>query len=235
MTLSKNAVRVLIFAVIAIVVFNVVSFAAPFTKAGVFWVSYGFGMAAILMQLIVMKLAFDGTENVRSKFYGFPIARIGLIYGFCQIVLSVAAMAIGQFIPTWIPVVVFVLILAAAAAGMISADAVRDEVQHQDEKIIKDVSRMRDLQSKMNVLISQSDVSDELGSELEKLAENIKYSDPVSGRATEQIEDELNFNIEELQKAIVDGDEKSSLAICKKTNGVLAERNRLCKLNKNSK
>ena len=87
----------------------------------------------------------------------------------------------------------------------------------------------------MNVLISQTDAGGELKTALDKLADEIKYSDPVSSSATEQIEDELNFNIEELQKAIVDGDNTSALTICKKTSGILAERNRLCKLNKNSK
>ena len=94
---------------------------------------------------------------------------------------------------------------------------------------------MRNLQSKMNVLIAQSDVSAELKSALEKLADEIKYSDPVTGAATEQAEQGLLANIDELQKAIVDGDNESALTICKKTSGILAERNRLCKLNKNSK
>lgn len=235
MTLSKNAARMLVFTGITLVVFNVIAFVVPFAKSAVFWVSYGFGMLAIIMQLGVMKLAFDGAKDARSRFYGFPIARIGVIYGICQLLLSVAAMAIGQYIPAWIPVVVFILLFAAAAFGLIGADAVRDEVQRQDENIVKDVRRMRDLQSRMNMLISQSDASGELKAELEKLAESIKYSDPVSGSATEQMEDELNFNMEDLQKSIVDGDENAALALCKKTGGILAERNRLCKLNKNVK
>lgn len=234
MKLNKNAMKILVFIGIALVVFNVISFVVPFTKSGVFWVSYGFGMSAILIQLAVIKLAFDGTEDIRSKFYSFPIARIGVIYGICQLLLSVASMALGNLIPVWIPIVLFVLMLAAAAVGLIATDVVRDTIVKQDEKLIKNVSMMRNLQSKMNVMISQTDVSGELKSSLEVLADEIKYSDPVSGDSTEQIEQELYFNIEELQKAIVDGDETSAEILCKKTKGILAERNRLCKLNKNN-
>lgn len=235
MKLTKNEIRFLIMIGLFLAVFNVIVFVVPFVKNGVFWIAYSFGMVAILVQIIVMKLAFDGTESVRSKFYGFPIARIGVIYLIAQVLLSIGAMALGTFIPPWIPAVLFIVILAAAAAGLVSADAIRDEIEKQDEKLVKNVSMMRDLQSKMNVLISQSDVSGELKSELDKLADNIKYSDPVSSSATQQIENELNFNIEKLQKAIVDGDNTSALTICKKTSGILTERNRLCKLNKNSK
>ena len=235
MTLSKNAKRFLIIIGLSLVAFNVIAFVVPFSRTAVFWIGYGFGMLAILAQIIVIKLAFDGAESIRSKFYGFPIARIGVIYLIAQALLSIVAMALGMIILPWIPAVLFTVMLVAAAAGLVSTDAVRDEVERQDEKIVKDVSRMRSLQSKMNVLISQSDVSGELKTELDKLADSIKYSDPVSSSATEQIEDELNFNIEELQKAIVDGENESALTICKKTSGILAERNRLCKLNKNSK
>lgn len=233
--MSKNAIRILIFAGIALVCFNVISFVIPLERNGTFWVGYIFGMLAILLQLVVMKVAFSGTESIRSKFYGFPIARIGVIYGICQVLLSFTAMALSPFIPIWIPIIVFVLMFAAAAAGLLSADAVREEIERQDNKTVKNVSQMHSLQSKMNVLISQSDVSGNLKAELIRLADSIKYSDPVSSSATEQIENELNFNIEELQKAIVDGDNASALIICKKTSGILAERNRICKLNKHSK
>ena len=233
--MSKNKIRVITFAAIALVVFNVIAFVIPIPKSAVFWVAYIFGMLAIAAQLLFMNVAFSGKEDIRSKFYGFPIARIGVIYGACQLLLSFAAMALGAFIPVWVPVVVFVIIAAAAGVGLISTDMVREEIEKQDEKLVKDVSRMRSLQSKMNVLISQTDAGGELKTALDKLADEIKYSDPVSSSATEQIEDELNFNIEELQKAIVDGDNTSALTICKKTSGILAERNRLCKLNKNTK
>ena len=233
--MSKNKIRVIAFAAIALVVFNVIAFVIPIPKSAVFWVAYIFGMLAIAAQLLFMNVAFSGKEDIRSKFYGFPIARIGVIYGACQLLLSFAAMALGAFIPVWVPVVVFVIIAAAAGVGLISTDMVREEIEKQDEKLVKDVSRMRSLQSKMNVLISQTDAGGELKTALDKLADEIKYSDPVSSSATEQIEDELNFNIEELQKAIVDGDNVSALTICKKTSGILAERNRLCKLNKNTK
>ena len=235
MKLSKNAVRILLFAGIAVVCFNVISFVLPLAKNGTFWVGYIFGMLAILLQLVVMKVAFKDGESVRSKFYGYPIARIGIVYGICQLLLSFTMMALSPYIPFWIPMIVFTLMLGAAAAGCIAADAVRDTIECQDEKLIKNVSMMRDLQSKMNLLVLQYECGAELKKALSDLCEEIKYSDPVSAPALEEIEHALYIHIEELQKTVADGEEDSAIKLCKKTKGILAERNRLCKLNKNAK
>ena len=235
MKLNKNAVRIIVLAGIMLVVFNVIAFVVPFAKNAVFWVAYAFGMTAIISQLAVMKLAFNGAETIRSKFYGFPVARIGVIYGICQLLLSFAAMALSPYIPMWIIMVIFIVMLAAAAAGMIGADMVREDIEHLDKKLVKNVSNMRELQSKISLIVSQADCGEELKSALAKLGEDIKYSDPVSNPATEKIENELLIAIDELQKAVIDGEETAALTLCRKISGTLAERNRLCKLNKNTK
>ena len=66
--------------VILLIVFSVITFVLPFKKNTLFWLSYAFGVFAILFQLYVLMKAFHGTESVRSRFYGFPIAKVGLIY-----------------------------------------------------------------------------------------------------------------------------------------------------------
>ena len=45
-------------------------------------------------------------------------------------------------------------------------------------------------------------------------------------------ETELSAYIDNLQQAVVDGSEEEILALCRKAAAALAERNRLCKLNK---
>ena len=234
MKYSNNQIKFIVFIAVILIVFNVIVFAVPFQKNSVFWLSYIFGMISILLQILFMYTAFNGAGDNRSKFYGFPIARIGIVYAIVQILLSISAMAVGPFIPVWIPIVLFTVTVAVAAIGLIAADTVRDEVIKQDEKIVRDVKNMRNLQSKMNVLVSQADCSESIRHELKKLSEELKYSDPVSSDSTQAIENELYFNIEELQRAVVDGDDEAVMALCKKTTGILAERNRLCKLNKNA-
>ncbi|MGN1127230.1 MAG: hypothetical protein ACI4RI_07290, partial [Ruminococcus sp.] len=126
----------------------------------------------------------------------------------------------------------FVVLFGVSAIGFIATDAPRDEIVRQDKKIVNDVSYMRNLQSKMNLLVSQCSNA-EIKAEVKSLAEEIKYSDPVSSDSLKDIEREMYFYIEELQKAVVEND-GNAIELCKKAKAVLAERNRLCKLNKNA-
>lgn len=165
-------------------------------------------------------------DDAKSKFYGFPIVRLAMIYFGVQMVLSFVAMAVSV-VPVWAAAVVYVILLALAALGMIGADAVVDEIHRQDTKLKKDVTFMRSLQSKVNQMATQTDVP-----EVRKFAEDVRYSDPVSSETLTEIERDLAAAVDELQTAIVDGDRDTILTLCRKASNVLSERNRICKLNK---
>lgn len=218
---------------IALAVFNLIAFLAPFAHTGVFWAGYVFGMIAILAQIPVLFIAFRGADSARSKFYGLPIARLGLIYLVVQLVLSLAAMCLAwvSALPAWPFILVFLLLLAAAALGTIAADVTRDEITWQDTKLKKDVKKLRELQSLGRSLVTQCE-DPVLSAELKKLSESLQYSDPVSSAATAETETELASLLDELQKALLDGDTASASGLCKRAATVLAERNRICKLNK---
>lgn len=229
---NKNTVRFLIIFAVSLVVFNLIAFIVPFQRNGSFWVAYGFGMLAIIAQLAVMKLAFSGAETIKSKFYGFPIARIGLIYLAVQLILSFVFMAIGWLVPFWIPFLLCALLAAGAVFGLVAAETVRDEVEKQDVKLARDVSTMRELQSRMNGLVSLAGDNKELRSEIDKLAEDLRYSDPVSNDATREIEGDISDRLDAMKTVLIEGNSDSALSICKSVRSLLTERNRLCKLNK---
>ncbi len=67
---------------------------------------------------------------------------------------------------------------------------------------------------------------------LQKLAEDFRYSDPVSSDALKSVENELQDLVSELQIAVSSGNLSQVTALCSKISTVLTERNRLCKLNK---
>lgn len=233
--LTKGEIRWLIVLAVIFLAYNVIASALPFPKTAVFFVSYGFTLLAILAQVYVVYTAFlrgEGIEGIRSKFYGFPIAKIGFLYLVAQLVLGLVFMALGSVIPVWLPLLLYVLMLAAAVIGFVAADAMREEVERQDKKLVKDVSRMRALQAQARMLASQSQLP-EMKAELEKLSEAFRYSDPVSSKATEELEEQLAADLAELQDAVALLKEKEAMELCGKVSVVLVERNQLCKLRKN--
>lgn len=217
--------------VIVLLVYNVVVFAVPFVKSGVFFLSWIFTLAAIGAQAYVVRSAFYKGQGVKSKFYGFPIAKIGAAYLAVQVVSGLLFMVLGKHVALWIPLVVYVVLLGAAAVGFISADAMRDEIERQDVKLKENVSCIRSLQSKTASMIQLAQ-DGQVRAELEKLSENLRFSDPVSSDALSDIEADLTACVDELQSAVSDGDCDAALTLLYKATALLAERNRLCKLNK---
>ena len=229
--MKNQQTRSLIVAAILLAVFHVIAFVIPFSQTATFWVCYIFGSLSILGQIPMVAVAFKNGSDAKSQFYGFPILRVALLYLVAQLILSLVGMIVAAWVPAWIAVIVFVVLLAAALVGLIATDATRDELGRQDMKIKTDVSHMRALQSLSTSLVSQTDDPD-VRKEVERLAEALRYSDPVSSAALADVEKELANCMDELQRAILENDKSGSIGICKKAVAVLAERNRLCKLNK---
>lgn len=229
--MKKNAIRWWVVLGVVLVVYNVLAFALPFPKTAVFAVSYLFTMIAILAQIYVIRTAFYRGEGVKSKFYGFPIAKLGVIYLAVQLIAGLVFMALGLIVPVWLPLALYVVLLGVAAAGFVAADAARDEVVRQEVKLEKDVSRMREFQAKGRALVALNQVS-EAARPLEKLAENLRFSDPVSSEALTEIEDRLAECLAQLQEAVSAQKTEQILSVCQEAEHILAERNQLCKLSK---
>ena len=226
--MKKNTMRAIVMTLVILVVYHLIVFVVPFAKTAAFWVSYGFTLVAFAVVGLSIYMAFIKNPDAKSRFYGFPIARIGVIYGSVQLVVSLVVMILAQWMPWWIPVLVYAICLGAATIGLVSAETVIEEIQIQDVKLKKDVTLMRSLQSKMSQMASQSE-----DASLKALADEFRYSDPVSNDAIADAEADLVAAVDSLQAAFVDGDNEAMAQLCRKTSALLAERNRLCKLNKN--
>ena len=227
--MNKNKIRFYIVVAAVLVAFCVIALAVPFAKNGVYWISFAFAVLAIGLQLYAMPKAMDG--DAKSKFYGFPILRVSFYYLAAQIILSLVFMGLGKLVPAWIPAVIYVVMLCAAMIGFVATDSVRDEVVRQDVQIKKKVDVMRGLQSKASAMAAQCE-SEAAKKAVAAFTEELRFSDPVSGDAIADAEAELSACIDNLQQAIVDGNEEDILTMCRKSSTALAERNRLCKLNK---
>ena len=234
MKLNEKEKKGVLVLVLLFVVYTLIVLAVPFAKGGMFWLTYLFTAAAFGVQAYVFKLSFEKEAGAKSKFYGFPIARVGVLYLAVQLVLGLVFMALAAVAPVWLALVLYLALLVAAAVGVIATDSIRGEVERQDTQLKKDVATMRALQSKAAALPARCEGTTTKAA-LEKLAEEFRYSDPVSAPALTDLETDMAATMEELSAAVTDGDNAAVLALCKKISATLAERNRLCKLNKKEK
>lgn len=229
--MTKNQKRTYIVLAILFVAFSVIAFAQPFAKNGVFWLAYLFGVISIAIQIYVLKVAFDGKDTVKSKYYGFPIARVGIIYMIAQLVLSIVFMLLSAVAPVALAIVLFVVLLAAAAIGCIGVEAMRDEIERQETKIETDTSCITALRAQSVALAGL--VSDEAAKKaVADLAEKIRFSDPVSGDATREIEAQLTSEMTGLKDIAMQADAETIIETCKKVTALLEQRNAICKAGK---
>lgn len=225
--MNKDTIRGSVALGVLLVLYILISFLIPFVHTAVFWVSFVFTLIAFGVVAASIYIAFVKNPDAKSKFYGFPIARIGAIYGLVQLIAGLIFMALAAIVPAWAAVLVYAIALGAAVIGLVSAEAVVSEIHVQDAKLKKDVSLMRSLQSKVNQMSVHSE-----NAEIKALADEFRYSDPVSSDAIADAEADLAAAVDELQRACVDGDSEAAKQLCRKASALLAERNRLCKLNK---
>lgn len=227
---DKNQRRTWFVLGILAIVYTLIVFVLPFRKNAVFYASYCFTLLAIAAQIYTTHIAFFKGEGIKSKFYGFPIVKIGAFYLIIQFVLGLLFMALGAFVPFWLPFVLYVLLLGAIAVGLIAADAVREEVERQDVKLQKHVSKMRAFQAKTKGLAEQCQIQ-EAKQALQELAEAFRFSDPVSNDSErmKELENKLEDDLAALQDAAALLKVEETLGLCQKTRADLAERNRICK------
>ena len=226
--MKKDTVRGIVALAVLLVLYILIAFLIPFVHTATFWVSFVFTLIAFAVVAASIYIAFIKNPDAKSRFYGFPIAKIGVIYGAVQLLAGILFMALAAIVPAWVAVLVYAIALGAAVIGLISAETVVEEIHIQDAKLKKDVSLMRSLQSKVNQIAAQSENAD-----AKALADEFRYSDPVSNAAVADAEADLAAAVDELQSAYVDGDSEAVAKLCRKASALLAERNRLCKLNKN--
>ena len=225
--MKKDAIRAIVVAIVMLAIYNLIAFVIPFAHTAAFWISYGFTMAAFIVVAASIYIAFIKKPDAKSRFYGFPIARIGVLYGGAQLIVSLSVMALAKWTPWWIPTLLYAIGMGATIIGLVSAEAIVDEIQTQDVKLKDNTAMMRALQSKISQIASQTD-----DVAVKALAEELRYSDPVSNDAIADAEADLAAAVDQLQAAFVDGDKEAMAQLCRKVTALLAERNRLCKLSK---
>lgn len=229
--MKKNIVRKYLILAILFVVYTIIVFIPPFQKNKVVITAYIFSIIAILFQVLVSWIAFTNGTDIKSRFYAFPVINIGRIYLIVQIIASGIFMVLSLWIHFWLVIVVESIILALAVIGLVTTDAIRDEVVHQDEKIKSNISVMKTLQIQASSLIVQCK-DGAVQKQIRAFAEELKYSDPVSSEVTSSIEQNLSTIMIQLYEAIAENNQNRSASLCETARNLLAERNRLCKLNK---
>ena len=219
--MKKNSTKGYVILGILFALVSIISFAVPTAKTATFWIAYAFTAAAFAAQIIIWRTAL-GKEALKSKFLGFPIVHIGIVYAIIQ-VIAFAVFLFAPTLPTWSAIVVCSVIAGVSAVCMISADAGRNEIERVEAKVQKKVFYIRELQAAIELLAdNESDAA--VKTALSQLAEKIHFSDPMGNEQLADLENKISTKVAELKTT------SSKLEIITELNSLLDERNKKCKI-----
>ena len=228
-TKKKTAGMIGLIYLIIFLVFNMLVFFIFKDKSGVFWMSYVFALIAFAVKIISTFLAYRAFE-VEAVFFGIPLASLSMYYFFAQLFAAVVFM-IFRNAPTKLAFAVQVIILAVYAVVAILTLFTRDAVQDVNDNIKISTTAIKTMQADVEAL--RDGVSDpELKNRLRKLAETIRYSDPMSNDAVLDIEDQIMQSISELRIYCEDNDKANAMQACRNTEMLFLQRNRTLRATK---
>ena len=220
--MKKNSTKGYVILGILFSLVSIIAFAVPTSKTATFWIAYVFTAAAFAAQIGIWKTALGKEETLKSKFLGFPVVHIGIVYA----VIQVIAFAVFMFVPTlpaWSAIVVCSVIAGVSAVCMISADAGRNEIERVEAKVQKKVFYIRELQADIE-LLANNETDATVKTALTQLAEKIRFSDPMSNEQLADLENKISAKVLELKTAA------NKVEIITELTLLLDERNKKCKI-----
>lgn len=207
---------------ITFILFNIIAFVVPTEKTATFWIAYAFSFVAFVLQIAVWNIAFKGTKTLKSKFLGISLIAVSAIYFIVQIIAFVIFMVFPT-IASWIAVIACSLILGISLICLIGTEVARDEIARVESKVEKKVFYIKSLQVDIEMLASTERDTDTKAA-LIKLAEKIRFSDPMSNEALAELEAEISAKVKELKTA------ENKAEIITVLDSLVVERNKKAKI-----
>ena len=219
--------------IILLAVFNVAVFVSPdeaggYSKfGGAFWVGYIFITLSFIGQLICAYFAFKA-DSLQKFFYNVPLIRISRTGLVLTAILGTLCMAIPN-LPNWIGVILCLAVLAFTAISAIKATAAGDIVSGIDKNIESKTSFIKLLTADAEALMSAAKTP-ELRVEVKKVYEAIRYSDPMSNAALEEINEQIQNQFSVFEDAVKSEDSEHASSSSDELIILIDNRNKKCKL-----
>ncbi len=224
---------------ILFVIFNVVVIVLPkeTTIAGVTYTKLG-GLSWIT--LILFELCFVGhlictwialkQNKLSGMFYRLPLIRLSYACIIVTTVIGCVMMAVPN-LPSWIPLIAVLIIMALYAVAVLKAAAAAEIVGQIDEKVKVQTAFVRDLTADASTLTTRAK-SEPVKAACKKVYGAVRYSDPMTSDALSDVESRIRTEFDAFTDAVLSDNTDAANASADELLSLITERNRTCKANK---
>lgn len=209
---------------VMLVVFNIIVFVAPgwnglVKYTGAFWVAYIVTTIAFVSHLLLTLWAFKDAEgNTQRLFYNIPIIRISYTALVVTIIAATLTM-LNSLLPTWAAIVVMLALAVFYTITIAKTKMAIDVIEEKDQQIKDQTSTIKELRAQAASITTNKELA-------VKIAEALRFSDPVSNPSTIEIEDQLKQTLNQFKD---ETDPDKAAEIVNTFMGLLEERNVKCR------
>lgn len=159
---------------IALAVTLALMIAISFARTASWWVSAVCTVAMFALCAYTFYLAFHKDNTLESKLLGWPIFKVGYTALIVQLIVGTMIMSLAAFCPVWVTIIAEVIVFGMTAGALTVRDAARAVVTQSEQAAEDKTAPWKEIR------VRATTIADVTGyPELKKLAEEIRYADPV--------------------------------------------------------
>lgn len=194
----------------------------------IFWTSWAFMLAAFAAMTVSVTILGQRGMFLRDWLFGFPIIKHSTVFLIAELAASIVFMLFEKIVPWGWAFAVQFLMLCIYGICAISCFLTKEAINDVHTKVSDKTRFIKLLRADAEMLVEKCS-DPETREECRKLAEAIRYSDPMSSETLFELEKDLAFTVSECDRAVAAKDYAAARALCAKAMLQLAERNKVCK------
>lgn len=220
--MKKNNLIYYLVITILLILFNVIAFVLPIEKNTTFWIVYVFSDLAFIMQIPLWTISVGKNDTLKNKFLGFSLIYIGIFYLIIQLIVFIIFIVFPT-LPVWLAIIICTIIFALSIVFVIAAQTGTKEIKRIDDKIKVKRAFIQFLQTDIEMLM-ENEKDQETKEALKKLAEKVRFSDPMSHEMLAEVELKISNKLDEMKNI------SNKKDLIDEVDKLLIERNKKCKI-----
>lgn len=193
-----------------------------------FWSAYIFVILTLVAVCTMTFLSNNQTIIMRDWLFQWPLIKHSILFGSIEFVLSIVLMVFEESIPITIAFVVQLAFLGIYIVFGISCLWAKETIEDVHKNMKDNTKFMRNLKVEVDMLVHMME-DKETKYYFQKLAEQIRFSDPVSSPELSDLEETIFLCVKEAKIMIQDERLDDALSMCDKASKLLCKRDEACK------
>ena len=179
---------------ISLIILLALALLIPFVHTPVYWLALGCTVAMFGVCAFTFARAFRRDQTLESKLLGWPIFKVGCLATLVQTAVGFVFMALAARCPFWLAILLEILLFAAVAFCLTVKDASREAVTRFEANVTDSTGAWKAIRARANALAAER-------AELRKLAEEIRFADPMPTSLDGEISDQLELLSDDASEA----------------------------------